>query len=40
MIWEQCGGKPGFKEEKPPLVVTLRVEGNMRGAADCKPYAG
>jgi hypothetical protein len=40
VIWEQCGGKPGFKAEKPPLVVTLRVEGSMRPLAQCTPYAG
>jgi hypothetical protein len=40
VIWEQCGGKPGVKTVKPPVIVTLRVEGNMRRWQDCKPYAG
>jgi hypothetical protein len=40
VIWEQCGGRPGVKTVKPPVIVTLRVEGNMRRLEHCKPYAG
>ena len=39
-IWEQCGGVPGVKTVKPPVIVTLSVEGNMRRLQDCKPYTG
>jgi hypothetical protein len=39
VIWEQCGGAPGEKSAKP-LVVTLRVEGDMKPRSACTPYTG
>lgn len=37
VIWEQCGGTPGEKKMKPPLRLTLKIEGDMKRLQDCKP---
>ena len=34
VIWEQCGGKPGMKS----VVVTFRVEGDMKPLSSCKAH--
>lgn len=37
-IWEACGGTPGKKEGQ--IIITLRVQGQMKSPAACTAWAG